>query len=101
MEKTLYVDDLTLYVDRRQVTRRGELIPLTRLEFDLLLYLAQHRGRVVPYEELLEQVWKATPGPDPSRPVQKLVWRLRGKLDDDLDAPRYILNVRGVGYRMP
>lgn len=89
-----------LQIDARQrlVTLAGAPVALSRLEFDLLLTLAQHPGLVWARERLLERVW----GPDyPGvvRAVDVHITALRKKLGDDPDRPAYIETVRGVGYR--
>jgi DNA-binding response OmpR family regulator len=92
----------TLTIDRqkRLVVRGDELIELTATEFDILDYLARAADRVVTASELV----KATQGCDvmeqDARPMVRVhIQRLRQKLGDDPERPRYILNVRGKGYR--
>ena len=83
----------------RRVTVRGEEVDLTRLEFDLLAELAAHPRVVYTRDRLLEKVWgyqSAVGGKKVDDPVANL----RRKLGDDPKAPRYVLTVRGVGYRM-
>jgi len=96
----LQVGDLIIHTARRQVTRQGQAIALTRTQFDLLAYLARHRERVVTYHELWAQVWHCHPDDHSSKTVQKQVARLRRRLGDDAIPPRYVLNVEGVGYRV-
>ncbi len=91
--------DLTVDLTRRQVSCGGRSVWLTRLEFDLLAYLIQHRGRVVSCDELLEQVWGYPPHNGDPVQVRNAVRRLRKKLKDDASCPRYVVGVRGVGYR--
>ncbi len=76
----------------------GREVPLSKLEFDLLLVLAQHPGMAYSRERLLERVW----GMDffgVDRVVDVHIASLRKKLGDDPEAPRFIETVRGVGYR--
>ena len=75
--------------------RGGELIGLTAREFDLLAYLADHRGKVVSRAELLERVWGSSYDGGP-RTIDIHVRRLRAKLGPDLD----LLTFRGSGYRL-
>lgn len=79
----------------RTVLRHGKPIPLTRLEFDLLLYLTQRPRRVLPRRTLMAEVW-GIDEPLNSRTVDVHIRRLRDKLG--ADRPR-ITTVRGVGYR--
>ncbi len=72
---------------------------LTPLERDLLLYLAQQPGQVVPRAELLEQVWGYAPGVN-SRAVDKAINRLRKKLEPDPNAPRFLKSEHGRGYSL-
>jgi DNA-binding response OmpR family regulator len=69
-------------------------VELTRLEFDLLAYLAAHPGRVVSRKELLREVWQRT---DSGRTVDVHLSWLRRKLGDDPERPRFIHVHRGVG----
>jgi DNA-binding response OmpR family regulator len=64
----------------------------------LLRYLIDHRGAVVPREELLQAVWEYQPGVS-SRTIDVHVAWLRQKLEDNPQYPQYIHTVRGVGYR--
>jgi DNA-binding response OmpR family regulator len=89
-----------MVIDRagRTVTVAGQRIELAPKEFDLLETLAWNRGRVFGREMLLERVW----GYDymgESRTVDVHVQRLRSKIEPDPAEPRYLLTVRGVGYR--
>lgn len=88
-------DRLRIVPDSRTVLRRGLPIPLTRLEFDLLLYLTQRPRRVLPRRTLMADVW-GIDEPMNSRTVDVHIRRLRDKLGPD--QPR-ITTVRGIGYR--
>jgi len=83
----------------RQVRRWATEIELTRLEFDLLLYLVENAGRVVGYDELLNHVWGCDYPEGGHETVKACVKRLRRKIEPDRAQPRYVVTVRGVGYR--
>lgn len=92
------VGDLSLNLGTHQVRISGKLVPLSSIEYRLLVELAQHSGTVLPHRRLLERVW----GPEFSDEVQYLkvlVGRLRRKLGDNAEQPRYIQTERGIGYR--
>ena len=83
-----------------RVTREDHPVHLTPTEFDLLAYLATHRGRVLTHQLILRHVW----GPEYEGATQYLrvfVSQLRRKLETDPRAPRYVLTEVGVGYRFP
>lgn len=86
-------------VARRRVERGGEEIDLTRLEFDLLAYLASNPRQVVSRDDLLKAVWDSSAEWQDPATVTVHVRRLRQKLEDDPSAPRYLVTVYGVGYR--
>jgi two-component system, OmpR family, KDP operon response regulator KdpE len=93
-------DDGSLRVDleRRLVLRQGQRVHLTPTEFRLLSYLLRHKGRVVPHEELLTEVW----GPEYIQETANLsvyVRYLREKLESAPGDPRYIFTEWGIGYR--
>lgn len=96
--EVLRVADLTIDVAAHEVTRGGELIPLTPLEFDLLVILARKPQQVHSRELLLEKVWGYQYKAD-TRLVNVHVQRLRAKVELDPDNPQVVLTVRGVGYR--
>lgn len=92
------IGDLTIDVPQHTVTRGGEEIQLTPLEFDLLLEMAQKPNQVHTREELLESVWGYRNASD-TRLVNVHVQRLRSKIEHDPENPEIILTVRGVGYK--
>ena len=81
-----------------QVTRESEAIPLTPLEFDLLVALARKPRQVFTREILLEQVWGYRHAAD-TRLVNVHVQRLRSKVERDPENPDVVVTVRGVGYK--
>jgi DNA-binding response OmpR family regulator len=83
--------------ETHEVTRSGELVKLTPLEFDLLCFLLKNPTRVFAREELLRQVWKQSSGT--LRTVDNFVAQLRSKLEADPERPRHFITVRGSGYR--
>ncbi len=92
------VKDLVIDISRRQVWRRGVLMELTTLEFELLRHLVTNPGRVWTREELLDRIWGDV-GEVFDRAVDMEIARLRKKLGDLVETPRYIDTIRGVGYR--
>ncbi|MGH3672497.1 MAG: MtrAB system response regulator MtrA [Pseudonocardiaceae bacterium] len=94
----LAIGDLAIDVPGHQVTRDGTSIPLTPLEFDLLLALARKPHQVFTREVLLEQVWGYRHAAD-TRLVNVHVQRLRSKVERDPEHPEVVLTVRGVGYK--
>ena len=91
--------DLVVDPDRHEVTRAGRAVPLTRVEFRLLLAILDADGRVLSRDQLLDAVYGHEGADVLDRTVDVHVGRLRDKLGDDADEPRYVATVRGVGYR--
>ncbi|MCL2560419.1 MAG: response regulator transcription factor [Turicibacter sp.] len=90
--------DFTINTETREVIKNGEQISLTFKEYELLRILIKERNRIVPRNELLNEVW----GFDflgESRTLDIHIRTLRQKLGDNADAPKYIKTVRNVGYR--
>jgi two-component system alkaline phosphatase synthesis response regulator PhoP len=83
--------------DHAEVRRRGERVNLASKELQLLRYLVDHRGTIVPREELLQQVWEYS-GDVESRTLDVHVAWLRQKLEDNPQNPVHILTIRGKGY---
>jgi two-component system response regulator MtrA len=94
----LSIGDLTIDQMEHKVICNGREVPLTRLEFDLLVALAKEPGRVFTREALLSEVWGYQHAAD-TRLVNVHVQRLRSKIEADPDRPNYVLTVRGVGYK--
>jgi DNA-binding response OmpR family regulator len=93
------IGDLSIDLAARTVTLGGEVVSLRPKEFDLLAALVRHRGRVVSRSELLREVWGYAAGTE-SRTVETHLAALRQRLGDDIQSPRYIVTVRGAGYRI-
>jgi len=91
--------DLVVDLDRHEVTRAGRPIPLTRVEFRLLQTILEADGRVLTRDQLLDAVYGHDQADILDRTVDVHIGRLRDKLGDDADQPRYVATVRGVGYR--
>jgi two-component system response regulator MtrA len=94
----LTIGDLAIDIVEHTVSRGGNEIPLTRLEFDLLVALAKESGRVFTREALLGEVWGYRHSTD-TRLVNVHIQRLRAKIEHDAENPTIILTVRGVGYK--
>jgi two-component system response regulator MtrA len=90
--------DLEIDYSGHSVTRSGEPIALTPLEFELLSCLARKPWQVFTRDMLLRDVWGYQHAAD-TRLVNVHVQRLRGKIEVDPDNPQYVVTVRGVGYR--
>jgi DNA-binding response OmpR family regulator len=90
----------TLVIDagRREATRRGQPLPLTTLEFDLLSFLAGHPNRVFTRRDLMDEVWGYRSALDTGT-VTVHIRRLRAKVEDDPSHPRHLQTVWGSGYR--
>ena len=96
--ETLQIGDVSIDVAGHAVTRAGEPLNLTPLEFDLLVALARKPRQVFTREVLLEQVWGYRHAAD-TRLVNVHVQRLRAKIEKDPERPEIVVTVRGVGYK--
>lgn len=91
--------DLAIDILAREVRVRGEIVKLSRREFDLLLYLAEHVGKVVTHQQALGHVWGAAHGQDVEY-LRVYMRQLRQKIEPDPQLPALLLTEPGVGYRM-
>jgi DNA-binding response OmpR family regulator len=94
----LHLGDATIDFQAHRVEVGGQERQLTKLELDLLRYLAENPGRVLDREELLEHVWKLQGYPN-GRMVDNFIMRLRKHFEPDPKSPRYFVSVRGAGYK--
>ena len=90
-DKSVHFDLLELHV-------RDQVFPLTLMEVNLLRYLIQHEGKPVSRKAMLEEVWGLHEDTD-TRAIDNFIVRLRRYIEDEPAHPRYLLTVRGVGYR--
>jgi DNA-binding response OmpR family regulator len=93
------VGDLVVDLRRHEVSRGGERIDLTPLEFQILELLASEPGRAWSRNDLLDRVW-STEYEGYQRNIDPHINRLRKKLEKDPKNPHYVLTVRGVGYKL-
>ena len=98
--ETFVLGDLTVHYEERRASVGGRPVQLTATEFELLRLLTLNAGRVSTYESLIRQLWNGPDSGDPDR-IRTFVKQLRRKLGDDPARPAWILNERGVGYRVP
>jgi DNA-binding response OmpR family regulator len=95
----LAFDGLRIDPAARSVSLHGREVGLTQREFDLLVFLARHPGRVFSRDQLIDLVWQL-PFCNDSSTVTVHVRRLRAKIEPDPGQPRFIQTVWGVGYRL-
>jgi two-component system alkaline phosphatase synthesis response regulator PhoP len=96
----LRFSDVVIDLAARTVSRGGEPVKLTHLEFELLSFFCHNRNRVFSRDELLRRVWSMTLAhAGQARTVDNFVAQLRAKLEADPDRPKHLLTVRGSGYR--
>ncbi len=94
----LQFGEVTVDFVTRQVTRVGQPVHLTPIEFRLLSCLAQHVGRVVTHRQVLQEVWGPAHAED-THYLRIYMGHLRQKLEENASNPRYLLTEAGVGYR--
>jgi DNA-binding response OmpR family regulator len=98
-DPTLVVGGLSMDRDTRVASLDGAPLDLTRMEFDLLAYLAERAGRVVSKRQLMAEVWQQPYGGADKTVDVHLSW-LRRKLGETAAEPRYLQTVRGVGVKV-
>lgn len=92
-----YNDKIAILPKKRITAINDKKIELTKIEFDIFLYLFQKRGAVVSHKELYEMIWKREYLHDDTN-IMAHIHRLRGKVEKDPKKPKYICNQYGVGY---
>ncbi|CAH0346239.1 response regulator transcription factor [Bacillus sp. CECT 9360] len=90
---------LSIYPDRYEAYFEENLLELTPKEFELLLYLAKHKGRVLTRDQLLSAVWNYDFAGD-TRIVDVHISHLREKIENNSKKPLYIKTIRGLGYKL-
>lgn len=97
--ETLVVGEIAANLKSYQVTVKQEPIVLTPKEFELLVYFMQRKGRVIDRETLLNQIWNFD-FTGQTRIVDVHISHLREKIEDDPKKPKYLLTIRGFGYKL-
>ena len=99
IEPVLRVGDIEVDVARHRASKGGTALELKPKEFDLLAFLARNKGLVFSRDQLLEKVWGYDFAGD-TRTVDVHVRWLRQKIETDPNNPRYLVTVRGTGYKL-
>ncbi len=89
--------DIVADLERHEVTVRDQVIELTPTEFNLLVYLMEHAGKVLPHQNILQHVWGPEYGPEHEY-LRVYIGRLRQKIEQDPANPKHLITQRGVGY---
>ena len=97
-ENIIKVGDLTLDLKKVEAKVKGEVINLTKKEFDVLKYLASQPGQVVTREMLLREVWEYEEYVGAIRTIDVTMNRIRDKIEKDKANPKILITKRGVGY---
>ncbi len=97
-ESVLTAGPVGMDVERHVVTVDGQEITMPLKEFDLLEFLMRNAGRVLTRGQLIDRIWGADYVGD-TKTLDVHVKRLRAKIEPDPAAPRFLLTVRGLGYK--
>ncbi|MFJ5715961.1 winged helix-turn-helix domain-containing protein [Neobacillus sp. NPDC093127] len=98
-EEKIEIGKLTIYPEKYEAYFQAQQLELTLKEFELLLYLAKNKGRVLTRDQLLSAVWNYDFAGD-TRIVDVHISHLREKIEEDTKKPAYIKTMRGLGYKM-
>jgi two-component system alkaline phosphatase synthesis response regulator PhoP len=90
--------DVEVDLTRAEVRRAGEIVETSALEFKLLGAFIHRRGRLLTREQLLDEVWGPNGSPT-DRAIDNHIMNLRRKIEPRADRPRYLVSIRGLGYR--
>lgn len=96
--RIISINGLEINPDAHSVTVDGKPVRCTPIEYSILLYLAENRGRVVPVEDLFRAVWNEEFMQGSNNTIMVHIRHLREKIGDDAQNPRFIKNIWGVGY---
>ena len=99
LENVIEINGLVIDKEKHKCLLYDKEVDLTPMEFDILLYLATNRGKVISSEELFENVWKEKYF-DRNNTVMVHIRRIREKLNEDTKNPKFIKTVWGVGYKI-
>ena len=99
LENVIEINGLVIDKEKHKCLLYDKEVDLTPMEFDILLYLATNRGKVIRSEELFEKVWKEKYF-DSNNTVMVHIRRIREKLNEDTKNPKFIKTVWGVGYKI-
>ncbi|RXH55955.1 response regulator transcription factor [Granulicella sibirica] len=91
-------DNRTIRFDTLELIAPNRTTHLTVMEADLLRYLTDREGKVVPRKDILEQVWRVHEDTD-TRAIDNFIVRLRRYIEDDPASPTHLITIRGIGYR--
>jgi two-component system KDP operon response regulator KdpE len=97
-EESIMRGEIEVDVDRHRVTVRGEAVELTPTEFNLLLYLMKHAGKVLDHRAILQHVWGTEYGEE-AEYLRVYMGKLRQKIEADPFNPHYLHTEHGIGYR--
>lgn len=98
MSGEILFDGLKIDRDSRSVTSGKGTFELPPKEFDLLLFLAEHQGKILTKQQIYEAVWKEAYVYDDSN-IMAIISRIRKKTEPDPGNPKYIQTIKGIGYR--
>lgn len=99
-QSILTLGDITIDADKGTVTRAGQDLYLSALEYKLLLMLLNNRGQILTRDKLLEEIWDNAGDFVGDNTLTVYIKRLRDKIEQDPQNPVYIKTVRGIGYRL-
>lgn len=97
-ERIILAGEMVINTESHEVQVRGEIVKLTPTEYEILLYFANRRGKVVPHRELLREIWGPEYG-DEKEYIRVYISQIRRKIENDPYKPVYILTEPGIGYR--
>ena len=100
VQSELTIGDIRIDTARALVTRKGEEIPLSALEYRLFLLLVNNQGILLTRERLLDEIWDAAGEFVNDNTLTVYIKRLREKIETDPSRPQIILTVRGMGYKV-
>lgn len=98
-EEIIQIGELIIDLKKREVEKRGQIIELTPKQFNLLVFLAENRDRVISRKEIKEHLWQEKSLYSWSRVIDVHIMHLRQKIEDNPQEPEYILTMPGIGYR--
>jgi len=99
IHRQIQIGDLNIFPERYEAELDGKVLAFTRKEFELLSYLAQHKGKVLTRDQLLLAVWNYEFVGD-TRIVDVHISHLRDKIEANTRQPNYIKTIRGLGYKI-